>query len=59
MKVVESKEPISTIPKGVWESSIPYERNEVSQKKHKKEISIDAQGNGYPVDIASQKGETS
>lgn len=42
MKKTEKKEPIKTIPKGVWESTTPYKQSE------KKEITTDLQENGYP-----------
>ena len=46
MKVTDKKKPISTIPKGVWESS----RNKNDKTV---DLSTDLQGNGYPV----QKGK--
>lgn len=57
MKVTEKKKPIPTMPKGVWESSTPYEEQQISPAKHGKEISIDAQGNGYPTMKNKQETE--
>ena len=59
MKATEREKPIHTVPKGVWESSTPYEKNQVSQKEHLKQISTDAQGNAYPTNALEQEKETS
>lgn len=42
MKFVEKKKPVRTIPKGVWESSRPVQKQEPSGQ------AADLQGNGYP-----------
>ncbi len=46
MKITDKKKPISTVPKGVWESSRP-----VRDKSNNKPASpsADLQGNGYPT----------
>ncbi len=49
MKLTDKGKPIRTIPKGAWEAGLINERKKPSKKQHLKEISTDAQGNGYPV----------
>ena len=46
MKEVEYKKPVSTIPKGVWESSRLEGKSDKDQKCTQ---TTDLQGNGYPV----------
>lgn len=51
MKLTDKKKPVNTIPKGVWESSNPIQK----ENKNDKSVnpSTDLQGNGYPA----QKGK--
>ena len=42
MKKTDKKEPIPTIPKGVWESSEPLKQTDRTNK------TMDGQKNGYP-----------
>lgn len=44
MKFTDKDKPISTIPKGVWESSRP----ESDKEKNDSSETTDIQGNGYP-----------
>lgn len=44
MKESQYKKPISTIPKGVWESGRPINPQETPATK-----TTDLQGNGYPI----------
>ncbi len=46
MKITDKKKPISTIPKGVWESSRPGQDKSNNKPAT---LSTDLQGNGYPV----------
>lgn len=45
MKITEKKKPVSTVPKGVWESSRPLQEKEEENRSP----SVDMQENGYPV----------
>lgn len=54
MKQAESDKPVYTIPKGVWESSSPYKKEQKTKKERLNEITTDAQGNGYPVTNSRQ-----
>ncbi len=46
MKITDKKKPITTVPKGVWESSRPAQ----DKGNDKPDApSTDLQGNGYPV----------
>lgn len=45
MKATDKKKPVRTVPKGVWETSLPAP----DKKKQENDISTDLQGNGYPV----------
>jgi len=46
MKITEKKEPVSTIPKGVWEASRPESDKEKGNREST--ATTDLQGNGYP-----------
>lgn len=54
MKQAESDKPVHTIPNGVWESSRPYKKGSKTKDEHLREITTDAQGNGYPVSNSRQ-----
>lgn len=45
MKITDQNKPISTIPKGVWESSSPCDSQEEEPAATQ---TTDLQGNGYP-----------
>lgn len=45
MKSTEKDKPVKTIPRGVWESSIPPKSDD---KKNPCTPATDLQGNGYP-----------
>ena len=45
MKLTEKKKPVSTVPKGVWESSRPLHE----ENREERSPSVDMQKNGYPV----------
>lgn len=45
MKKTEKKEPVPTIPQGVWESSRPSRKTE---EQNSFTETTDLQGNGYP-----------
>ena len=45
MKITDKNKPVSTIPKGVWESSRPAPDKDKGNPSAK---STDLQGNGYP-----------
>ncbi|MCH5265600.1 MAG: hypothetical protein J1F02_06850 [Lachnospiraceae bacterium] len=47
MKMVRKDKPIHTIPDGVWESSSADRPENKTETEHLREISTDAQGNGY------------
>lgn len=51
MKITDKKKPIHTVPKGVWESSSPVQR----EKGNKSTASTDLQGNGYPENGKANK----
>lgn len=46
MKNTDKKQPVNTIPKGVWESSRP---NQKEDKSEHPDAAVDLQGNGYPA----------
>ena len=52
MKITEKKKPIDTVPKGVWESSRPVRDKE---KNNASTVSVDQQGNGYPMGNQSEQ----
>lgn len=46
---VGKKEPVNPIPDGIWESSIPNQKeSNKSTTKHDEELRTDLQKNGYP-----------
>ena len=45
MKLTEKKKPVSTVPKGVWESSRPLHE----ENREERSPSVDMQKKGYPV----------
>ena len=53
MKVTDKKKSISTIPKGVWESTRPIPDKEKSTTATE---TTDLQGNGYPQKKSKQLG---
>lgn len=48
MKQAEKDKPVHTTPKGVWEGSTTLKKEHKTRNEHPREISTDAQGNGYP-----------
>lgn len=53
MKITDTKKPVHTTPKGVWEGSRPIEKK---RKKNNNTFSAstDLQGNGYPSNKQSK-----
>lgn len=47
MKKTDKRQPIDTLPKGIWESSNPV--RDKKEQKTSTTASTDLQGNGYPV----------
>ncbi|MCM1495995.1 MAG: hypothetical protein NC089_09395 [Bacteroides sp.] len=47
MKITDKKKPIPTMPKGLWESSVPRKNKETAEEPFTN--TTDLQGNGYPA----------
>ena len=57
MKDLREKKPVSTIPDGCYECGVIRHDEVPDKEEHLKEISTDAQGNGYPV-LNRHKGDS-
>lgn len=53
MKAAEKKKPIRTTPEGAWEGGIINDKNRFKHK-NPNDITMDLQGNGYPVSRQEQ-----
>lgn len=54
MKITEKKQPVNTLPDGIWEGSDPVK----NQKEDALSITADLQGNGYPSNRVKKRNQT-
>lgn len=54
MKITEKKQPVNTLPDGIWEGSDPVK----NQKEDALSITADLQGNGYPSNRVKNRNQT-